>query len=156
MIGLVLKWSPRLRPDTIERHREVALQKGAVWWARLTYAAGKAGLAAEWLEKLREQIRTSHAYVFLHSSAGGTWRARLVDIATDRDEVDELLVPSYYDATANYSLWVKLTDFHLSDPSELTEGYVLARSGDPVTSRGLNSQTPLIVRTRDCSSRTAP
>jgi hypothetical protein len=154
LIGLVLKWSPRLRPDAIERHCEVVSKAGAVWWGRLSYAPGRAGLAAEWLQRLREQLqsRTDPTYVYLHSVTGGTWRARLLDATAERNDVDEALIPSYYDMAEHYNLWVKLTDFHRSLPKELIEGYVLARTGEPVSWKGLNNQTPLIVRRRDSRS----
>ena len=65
-IHLVLKWSPQIRPDTIERHREVAEQQGAVWWGRLG-TKGSTGLAERWLKKLQEQLQHgSTTYVFLH------------------------------------------------------------------------------------------
>jgi hypothetical protein len=137
-------------PDTIERHQQVASQQGSVWWGRLTYSSDVTGLSTEWLEALRAQLAAKRpTYVFLHSSPGGTWRARLLGITTDRSQVDAELVPSYYEPSAHYSLWVRLTRFEKSDPSQLTEGYVLARSGEPVTSKGLNNQTHLIVRRRD-------
>jgi hypothetical protein len=148
LIDLVLKWSPGLRPDTIERHREVARKHGAVWWGRLTWRPDATGLASEWVETLREQLETSASpsYVYLHSVLGGTWRARLLAITIDKDEVDDALVPSYYQADDHYSLWAKLTDFHESNPSEIIDRYVLARTGEPMKRRGLNNQTPLIVR----------
>lgn len=121
-------------------------RRGAVWWGRLSYAGGSVGLAPEWVAKFRQQLEGSDTYVFLHSSIGGTWRARMLEITTDRDEVDEKLVPAYYDDAAYYSLWVKLAEFEQSEPRNLVERYVLERTGAPVTSKGLNNQTPLIVR----------
>jgi hypothetical protein len=85
--------------------------------------------------------------VFLYSAAS-TWGARLLAIAVDKAEIDPELVPAYYDPDDFHSLWVKLTDIEQVEPSEITDGYVLASSGDPVTVGGLGNQTPLIIRRR--------
>jgi hypothetical protein len=145
-IHLVLKWSPNVRADTIDLHREVAARDGAVWWGRRG-KPGTTGLSADWLNKLRSQLEDgSETFVFLHSGSSSTWRTRLLDITADEDDVDADLVPEYYDPGDFHSLWVKITDFEEVDPIEITEGYVLAQSGDPVTAGGLSNQTPLIVR----------
>jgi MoxR-like ATPase len=144
-IHLVLKWSPTIRPDTIERHEEVAAREGAVWWGRQS-RPGTTGLARDRLAKLHAQLeRGSETLVFLYSSAG-TWKTRLLAITTDAADVEKDLIPTYYDPDQYQSLWVKLADFQQVDPSEITEGYVLAQSGDPVTGGGLSNQTPLIIR----------
>lgn len=146
-VHLVLKWSPTIRPDTIDRHREVADEHGAVWWARQS-KPGTTGLAAEWISKIRSQLESgSQTFVFLQGSLS-TWRTRLLAITVESADVDSELVPSYYDPDAFNSLWVKITDFEQVEPSEITEGYVLASSGDPVTIGGLANQTPLIIRRR--------
>jgi hypothetical protein len=151
LIDLVLKWSPRLVPDTIERHIEVASEQGSVWWGRqCAEDSGVVGLGAEWLEKLRGQLAARKpTYVYLHSKPGGTWRAQLLGITTNKAEVNADLIPSYYGPTTHYNLWVNLTRFEKSDPVELIESYVLARTGASVTSKGLNNQTPLILQRRD-------
>jgi hypothetical protein len=151
LIDLVLKWSPRLYSDTIERHIEVASNRGSVWWGRRSNPH-RIGLGAEWLKELRSQLAARReTYVFLHSKPGGTWRTVLLDITSDRSAVDARLIPRYYDAASqyHYSLWVNLTRFQKSDPLKLTEQYVLARTGAPLTAKGLNNQTPLILRRRD-------
>ena len=146
-VHLVLKWSPSIRPDTIDLHREVAEEHEAVWWGRQS-KPGVTGLGEEWVSKLRSQLENgSQTFVFLHSSAS-TWRTRLLGIAVDQAEVEPELVPAYYDPDTFHSLWVKLTDFEQVEPSEITEGYVLTNSGDPVTTGGLGNQTPLIIRRR--------
>ncbi|MCX8495923.1 MAG: AAA family ATPase [Akkermansiaceae bacterium] len=146
-LDLVLKWSFSLAPQTIERHREVAEKEGAVWWGRRSKAADSTGLASEWVVKLEDQLeRGSDTFVYLYSRDGGTWRTRLLDLTSDRSDVDESLVPDYYDPEMPHSLWVKLADFQAIEPSLLTENYVLARSGEPVTMGGLGNQTPLIIR----------
>lgn len=152
-LDLVLKWSFGSSPDTIDRHRQMVEQHGSVWWGRINKSPDVVGLSSKWLEKLQAQLAAgSETYVFLYSREGGTWRTRLLDITTDRSEVDEDLIPAYDDPTAHHSLWVQLTDFQTVDPSELTEGYVVARSGDPVTLGALNNQTPIVVRKQSSAS----
>ena len=148
-IHLILKWSEDQQPNTIELHREVAeSDRGAVWWRRVSKSSSVTGLADEWLTKLREQIdRGSETFVFLHAKSA-TWRTRLLDITVDDEDVDQDLVPDYYDPDTPHTLWVKLTDFEQIDPLELMRDFVLARSGDPVTEGGLGNQGPLIVRKR--------
>jgi hypothetical protein len=149
MIDLVLKWSPRRRPDAIERHRQVASELGSVWWGRQTHAAGVAGLATEWLEEFRNQLASgSRTFVFLHNNSGGTWQTQLLHITTDSDQVDARLVPSHYDPCTHHSLWVNLTRFRQAATSDVTERYVLARTGEPVTLKSLNSQAPLLILRR--------
>jgi MoxR-like ATPase len=150
-IHLVLKWSATLEQKTIEYHREVADEHGAVWWGRFS-KPGVTGLAADRLNKLRQQLeRGSLTNVFLQSAAS-TWRTRLLAVTTNRAEVEEQLVPPYYDHEAHQSLWVKLSDFEQIEPTELTEGFVLAQSGEPVTAGALGNQSPLIIRRQSATS----
>jgi MoxR-like ATPase len=150
-IHLVLKWSANARPDTIDRHREVADAKGAVWWGRQS-KPGTTGLGQDWLKKLRAQLDAgSQTFVFLHGS-GGTWRTRLIELTTDDMDVEQDLVPDYYDPSMFHSLWVKIREFEEVDPAEIMTGYVLAQSGDPVTSGGLGNQGPLIIRRQSGSA----
>ena len=112
--------------STIEHHRDVAEQQGAVWWGRVS-KPGTTGLAADRLKKFKEQLeRGSLTQVYLHSSSS-TWRTRLLAITTDRETVDEALIPPYYKPETHHSLWVKITDFEQTEPSELTDGFVLAQ-----------------------------
>jgi MoxR-like ATPase len=144
-IHLVLKWSPSIEAKTIEYHREVADRDGAVWWGRVS-KPGTTGLAADRIDRIRQQLQQgSLTNVYLHSGAS-TWRTRLLAITTDPSEIEETLVPDYYEPETHHSLWVKLTDFERTEPSELTEGFVLAQSGEPVTLGGLGNQGPLVIR----------
>lgn len=145
-VHVVLKWSTET-PDTIERHAEVAEAEAAVWWGRLR-DPGVPGIGAQRLNRLQDQIaQGSTTHVFLHSSAS-TWRAEMVGITTDKTQIDEGLVPSYYDPEATHSLWVKLTDFTESTPEEILDGYVLADTDAPVTKGALGNRTPVFVRRR--------
>jgi MoxR-like ATPase len=145
-IHLVLKWSSTVQADTIERHREVAEKHGAEWWGRIG-TEGATGLAQRWLDKLNVQLQAgSMTYVFLHSSAA-TWRARLL-AATTQGPDEPGLVPSYYDPNWHHTVWVKLEDFQEVAPEEITEHFVLAQSGAPVTPGALGNRTPLIIRAK--------
>lgn len=144
-IHLVLKWSAALDPATIDKHRDVVSVHGASWWGRQS-KPGVTGLAEGWITKLRAQLENgSTTLVFLHS-AESTWRTRLLDITTDEADVDPELRPANAGSDAYISLWAKLTDFEQVEPSEITDGYVLAQSGDPVTPGGLGNQGALIIR----------
>ncbi len=144
-IHLVLKWSAARDAATVDKHRGVVAAQGASWWGRES-SPGVTGLAEGWIIKLRAQLESgSTTFVFLHS-AQSTWRTRLLDITTDASEIDPELRPADADPDVHISLWAKLTDFEMVEPSEITDGYVLAQSGDPVTSGGLGNQGPLIIR----------
>jgi MoxR-like ATPase len=152
-IHLVLKWSPALEPKTIEYHREVDAAHGGVWWGRVS-KPGTSGMAADRLQKFRDQLeRGSLTHVYLHS-AQSTWCARLLAITTDRADVEADLIPPYYTPETYHSLWVKITDFEETDPSELVGNFVLAQSGDPVTAGGLGNQGPLIIRKMSVTAST--
>jgi MoxR-like ATPase len=145
-IHLVLKWSPKLEPATIEHHRAVAEEHDAVWWGRRG-SESATGLAAQWLSKLKQQLREgSTTYVFLHGWAS-TWRTELLAVSTEAPDEPEL-IPSYYDPDTHHTLWVKLQGFEQVDPAEIMEKFVLAQSGAPVTAGGLGNQTPLIIRAK--------
>ncbi len=153
-IHLVLKWSPKLKPDTIERHREVAETSGSVWWGRYG-KPGATGLAAAWQERFQQQLEQgSTTHVFLHAAAT-TWRTRMVALTDDKASVDASLIPSYYAETGlHHTLWVQLTDFEEVEPAEIIDNFVLAQSGEPVTPRGLGNQGPLILRSKGATTGT--
>jgi MoxR-like ATPase len=146
-IHLVLKWSGSVEPRTIDHHRDVAEQKGSVWWGRQS-KPGSRGIAAHWIERLRQQLVDGiPTHVYLHGPS--TWDTRLHQVETDESSVDFDRVPSYYRPDTHHSLWVQISDFEPARPEELTEEFVLARSGDPVTFGGLGNQSPLIIRAAD-------
>jgi len=149
-IHLVLKWSAALDPETVDKHLGVVEVHGASWWGRKSNP-GVTGLAESWITTLRAQLENgSTTFVFLYS-AQSTWCTRLLDITTDAAEIEPELRPPDADSDSHVSLWVKLTEFEEVDPSEITDGYVLASSGDPVTRGGLGNQTPLIIRALSAS-----
>jgi MoxR-like ATPase len=145
-LHLVLKWSPSIRADTIDLHREVAQAHGAVWWGRVS-KAGVTGLGDNWIQALLDQIsRQITTYVFLTSSAGGTWRTELLDITADSDDVEADLVPAHYDPATHHSLWVKLAAFEKVDEQHILDNYVKAADGEPVGLGALHNQTPVILQ----------
>lgn len=145
-LHLVLKWQPSIRAETIDLHREVADAKGAVWWGRVS-KPGVTGLADHWVQRLLDQTENDiRTYVFLTSSAGGTWRAELLDVSTDETDVEKDLVPSYYDPATHHSLWVKLTNFDEVSEEHILNDYVKAADGEAVGIGALHNQTPVILK----------
>ena len=148
-LHLVVKWSARSRPDTVERHIEVAEDKGAVWWGLRTSAAEEWRMSEEWFTQLRSQIsRGLSTYVFI--SGPTCWRTSLLGVEYERGLTEQELSPSYYAPDDKHHLWVKLVTF---EPIEKDE---LIRTLDPVRRPGklvaLGNQTnPLLVTLRDRS-----
>ena len=152
-LDLVLKWSPKYEPRTIDLHRDIASKHGSVWWGRFS-KPGTTGMGAKNLKLFRSQLESgAPTHVYLHG-ATATWETRLLDITLDREGVDENLVPEYYDSEAHQSLWVKLTDFRQVELSFLTNSFVRA-NGEPVTSGGLGNQSPMVIRRADAPTRGA-
>ncbi len=144
-IELVLKWSRSVEPETVELHQAVAEEKGSVWWARSSEGSGT-GLATKWLELLHQQLAAGlPTHVFLYAG-GEVTKTRLLEVTTDDVPLEHDLVPDYYEPGENRILWVRITEFQDVPVEVLTDGYVLAESGKPVTLGGLRNQTPLIVR----------
>jgi MoxR-like ATPase len=155
-LDLVLKWSPSRNPETIELHREVAERRGAVWWGRVAKDPGKRGMSEKRLSEFEEQLaRGEETLVFLHGN-GSTWCTRLLAITTDEADVEQELVPPYYDPATHHSLWVKIADFESIDTAELTRGFVVDSTGEPVDAGSLGNQGPLFVRRRASGSRSLP
>jgi hypothetical protein len=147
-LHLVVKWSAKMRADTVERHIEVARDKGAVWWGLATEDADWQ-IDEKWLERLRAQIATgTTTHVFL--SGRTYWVTNLLAVAYGRDEIEEELVPGYYaELDTGYHLWVKLGDFQETERDSLVRLLDPEREekrGKPVA---LSNQTnPLLVRIR--------
>lgn len=132
VVHLLQRWAPAQEPRTIEMHRDVEANNGAVWWGKLGNPAGKAAIAAKRLAILREQLADGVAtYVFLHRT-GEVWRTRLVDIRTERPDEEAELIPAYYrGATDEHHLWLKLEDFEQLPPDFAETALVLDGSDDP-------------------------
>jgi hypothetical protein len=73
-IHLLLKWRAAEEPRTIELHREIADQRGAVWWGKIGDPDGRSAMSGTYLDRFREQLRESTAtHVYLYR-AGDLWR----------------------------------------------------------------------------------
>ena len=143
-IHLVVKWSERYGPDTVVEHRQVADDRGEVWWG-LIGDPERQRLATKWLDKIRAQLQAGTP-TRVYISGPSCWSTTLRDIAVSRDDVAGSLIPAYYPSGLEHNLWVKLSDFEPLDRSWLTEHLELASApGRPLS--GLSNQTnPLIVR----------
>jgi MoxR-like ATPase len=149
-LHLVVKWSARRHPETIELHREVADEQGSVWWGLATKSTEEWRISEQWLERLSDQIGAgAPTHVFL---VGQTcWKTDLRAVTYSRDETDEALIPAYYadQEPTRYHLWVEVANFTETDRDTLLRELDPERDskrGKPVA---LGNQTnPLIVRTR--------
>jgi MoxR-like ATPase len=145
-VHLVVKWSAIHGADTVERHMELANERGEVWWGLYAAASSAFRLSEQWTGQLHAQIDAGRdAFVFI---VGPTcWQTRLLDVQYDREHVDPTLVPGYYDSARGYHLWVKLTEFEPIDRDELYR--MLDPAAKPGRAVALGNQTnPLIVRFR--------
>jgi hypothetical protein len=146
LIHLVVKWSEKFGASTVEEHRLVANQAGSVWWG-LIGSPDRPKLAAKRIATISEQLDQGQpTHVFI--SGPTSWRTQLEGITAMRADVEEHLIPSYYDKDWTYGLWVKLKDFQPVERSWLTEHLELASApGKPLSEGALSNQTnPLIVR----------
>lgn len=144
-IHLIVKWSATHGPDTVDRHIAVANEHGSVWWG-LRGSESEPKIGAKTLERIRAQLAANEpTRVFL--SGPTCWRTSLLDIAVQRDEIDEALIPSTYPQGQQYGLWVKITDFEKIDRPWLTAHLELAKApGVPLSEQSLSQTTnPLIV-----------
>lgn len=141
-LHVVLKWSADLEAQTIELHKATAAERGSVWWGRF----GGNPISVKRLHALQEQLSDeTPTYAFLYGGSQ-TVRARILQITEDPDEVDERLLPGYYDK-ADCTIFFRLSDFEDLPEGWLQEHVVLASAPAPEKTRGaLGNQTnPLYV-----------
>lgn len=113
-LHVVLKWSADLEAQTIELHKSKAVERGSVWWGRF----GGNPISVKRLHALQEQLSDdTPTYAFLYGGSQ-TVRARILQITEDPDEVDEQLVPDYYDKR-DCTIFFRLSEFE-----ELPEGWL--------------------------------
>jgi hypothetical protein len=146
-IHLLFKWSTDIEARTIELHRQVAVEKGAVWWGKFGTPGGRAVLSERNLELIRTQLLDgTTTFAFLYRP-GEVWRTRLEEITVNPDEVDRALLPGYYD-TDECNLFVRISGFEKLEPDHATRYLVLASDPDPDRMPGAlgNQRTPLLVR----------
>lgn len=145
-IHLVVKWSSRYEPRTIELHQEVVESHGAVWWALFSQAE-QPTIAEQWTDSLRAQLEAGRTtYVFI--SGQTCWRTRLLALETDRATVEPELIPLYYERLQGLQFaWLKITDFEPVARDELLRLLDPARKPGKPVALG-NQATPLFVRLR--------
>jgi MoxR-like ATPase len=136
---LLLRWDPARNPNTIDDHRAVAEVNRSVWWGKVGDPTKRAPLAEDKLARIRAQLTEgTTTHVYLHR-AGELWRATLHQIETDRDTIDESLVPDYYNSDTEHHLWLRLSDFERLPGSWAEENLVMANDGQPVEFKGQSS-----------------
>jgi MoxR-like ATPase len=143
---LIFKWSEDVESQTVTLHRDVAEEKGSVWWGKLSES--ESGIGKRRLESIREQLNAGIGVLAFLYGGGELVRTRLVEITTDPDEVDTDRLPGYY-PKSDCNLFVRLEDFEDLPSTWLLEHTVLAK--DPLIppdgmSKALGNQTtPLYV-----------
>lgn len=122
--------------DTIGRHREILARSGAVWLGKF----GKP-LAAKRIELINEQVAAeTPSYLYLvrkrpRSAGYDSFRGGILKMSRDEDDVEQKLVPGYYDRLNLWGLvgfWVKLSTLDPLPPDGLKHLRVL-RSNMPLT-----------------------
>jgi MoxR-like ATPase len=154
-IHLVVKWSAAHGSDTVDKHMAVAHECGSVWWG-LHGSPDKPKLSTETITRIREQFaegRTTRVFL----SGPTCWRTTLSDIAVDRVEVDEDLIPNYYPAGQEHGLWIRISDFEEIDRAWLTDHLALAKApGEPLSDRSLSQTTNPLIVVEATSTTTTP
>jgi 5-methylcytosine-specific restriction enzyme B len=149
-LHLLFKWSTDIEPQTVELHRAIADEKGAVWWARL----GGTGADARKLAQIKEQLeRGIPTFAFLYGG-GQLVRARLDDVTDDQSEVDLDRRPQHaVDQTGG--LFALIGDFETLDASWALDHLALASDPDPRKVHGAlgNTTTLLYMYERFVPSR---
>jgi 5-methylcytosine-specific restriction enzyme B len=139
---VVLKWSSDLETQTIELHSAKAAQRGSVWWGRV----GSSPISTTRFQRLDGQLSEEiPTYAFLYGGSR-TVRTRILEITQDPRDVDEELLPDYYEKS-DCNLFLRLADFTNMEEGWLQKSVVLARTPDPEKTRGAlgNQTTPLYV-----------
>lgn len=148
-LHMLLKWSLDYEPATIARHREIAEEKGSVWWGKFGRPGAKA-LNEKRLDDLRKQLEQgTPTRVYLYR-AGEVWHTRLEEITTDPEQVSDDLRPTYYDKD-QCVLFVRVSNFEsVDDPDWAAQNLLLASDPDPAKMPGAlgNQTSPLIVYER--------
>jgi hypothetical protein len=93
-IHLVVKWAARYGADTVDKHRAVVEEHGAVWWGLRSADKGWR-ISERWTGLLRDQIeRRVDTHVFI--SGDSCWRTRLLALVYEPEDVEAELIPPYY------------------------------------------------------------
>lgn len=147
-VHLLLKWNTTLEPNTVGIHKQIAEDKGSVWWGRIGQP-GSSGMGKERMADLRRQLDGDvETHVYLYRS-GEVWRCRLEEITNDAADVQPERLPSYYSAS-ECNLFVRISQFTQLLPDWPFQHLVMATKPDPAELKGaLSNQTnPLFVYER--------
>ena len=147
-VHLLLKWSAERNPATIEEHRAVVRSKGAVWWGKFG-TPGTTAISDARLNVIKRQLHDgieTHCYLY---RKGEVWRTTLEEITTDPAQVQEELLPGYYE-TSLCNLFVRLRDFQQLEPDWPLAHLTLVTNPDPLAIAGAlgNQTSPLSVYER--------
>lgn len=145
-VHLVIKWSSQHGANTVQEHRQIADERGEVWWGVIG-RADRPKPSQKWRDELRSQLDDG-VPTRVYISGPTCWVTELRDFANVLGDVDEDLIPDYYPSQYEHALWLKLSDFREIDRSWLTEHLEsAAEPGKALTSGALSNQTnPLMVR----------
>jgi 5-methylcytosine-specific restriction protein B len=145
-VHLLFKWNTDINPRTIYEHKDIADDRGSVWWGRFAREGGP-GVADTKIADLNAQLTAGiPTYAFLHRR-GEPWRATVEEITTDRDTVrGDGRLPSYYSAD-DCNFFARLSNFELLDSAWPTSHLVQASDPDPakITKALGNQTTPMYV-----------
>jgi hypothetical protein len=124
--------------------------KGAVWWAKFG-APGTTAISDTRLTVIRRQLHDgleTHCYLY---RKGEVWRTTLEDITSDPAQVQEELLPGYYD-TSECNLFVRLRDFQQLEPDWALEHLTLVPTRTRWRSRARSATRPAPCRYTSDSS----
>ncbi len=143
-IHLLLKWSRQHAGDTIEQHKRIADERGSVWWG-IFGNRDRTPLSQNKIDRMRRQLAEAVPTSSFFYGGGAVWRADLLEVADDPDQVDGGLLPGYYSKN-DCRLFVRVSDWRLSSTDELRT-FALASAPDvPVSTGALSNQTnPLVL-----------
>ncbi|MGY4772905.1 McrB family protein (plasmid) [Kribbella sp. CWNU-51] len=144
LMHVLLKWSPSRNPATIESHRTIAEQRGSVWWG---YIGSQP--PADQRERMYRIELEGGADVFAYLYETGSdpsearcTRARVVDISSSGEAIDDVDRPDYY-SKSDCSFFFRLTDFEELPPGWAADN--LAHIDKPTAPHGgLQTQSGLL------------
>ena len=143
---LLVKWSVERNPRTLELHREIAAERGSVWWGNFANTEGSTAMSAARIERLRAQLDAGVPTRCALYRAGEVWLTTLRAITADPAQVEVDLLPAYY-RPEQCNLFYLLGDFEQVPPSWAVDNVLLASNPDPERVAGAlgNQTTPLLV-----------
>ena len=143
IVHLLLKGSAKETPDTIERHKRIADERGAVWWGKF----GDVGMSPGRFAQIRRQLARGLVTKVFLKGGDSLWETTLRDITQTATDVDVARLPTYYSAD-KCKLFVLVNDFRPVTIEWFTSNAVSDSNPVPGSVRDLlNSQgSPAYVR----------